>query len=441
MGMRPNGPWLRQGGLQLLHGSSIRIGQEGSIMATVSSISGSDSAASVDSVDSDYVGNSSIPVFIRPLAQLVYENRNYRFWFCQLAGWASYSLVTFLSITLVDDQVSGPHIAHISLSAALGILTTWPLRPLYRNTFDYPLWLRVAVASVAVLILSGVWTVLRVVVFAWFVDEPAIWDEFNYWYFGSLGVFLSWSVLYYGIKYYELLILEHQKLLEESGLKQEEQYRRLQAESSARDAQLQMLRYQLNPHFLFNTLNSINALVKLDDNNKAREMIQYLSEFLRHSLEQDAVESVTLHEELESLMLYLNIERTRFEDRLNLVFEIEPRARKALVPGLILQPIIENSMKYAIAASEDGGTVKVKASVLGDDLQLEVSDTGPGMSDEKIGQGRGVGLRNTLDRLEILYEGSYTFETFNSTPSGLIIRIRFPFQQAPMKSSQSGGSQ
>ena len=371
-----------------------------------------------------------IPAFFRPFVQVLYENSNYRFWACQICGWGGYSLATFLSITLVDGDVSLPHLGHIALSAVLGMLTSWPLRPLYQRTFGLSIWRRLLVASVALILLSGVWNVLRVEVFAFLVGEPAIWSEFNYWYFGSLSVFLSWTVLYYGIKYYELLTLEHQKLLEESALKKAEQMGRLQAESSAREAQLQMLRYQLNPHFLFNTLNAINALIKLKENNKAQEMIQSLSHFLRHTLEQESVENVPLEQELESLMLYLDIEKARFEDRLTLVLEIEPVARQALVPGLILQPIVENAMKYAIAPSEEGGTVRIAALVAGDQLQLEVSDTGPGMNSQKAAQGRGIGLRNTLDRLETLYEGKYTFETSDNTPSGLTIRISFPFQAA-----------
>ncbi len=363
------------------------------------------------------------------LIQLLYENRNYRFWFCQLVGWAGYSLVTFLSITLVDNTVSWPHIEHISMSAALGILTTWPLRPLYRQTFGFSIWQRVVLATAAVVVLSGVWTVLRVTVFALMMGKPAIWDEFNYWYFGSLFVFLTWTVLYYGITYYELLTLEHQKLLQESALKNSEKFKRLQAETSAREAQLQMLRYQLNPHFLFNTFNAISSLVQTKENKKAQQVIQLLSDFLRHSLEQDGVENVSLEQELESLMLYLNIEKARFEDRLTLQFDIEPEARQASVPGMILQPIIENAMKYAIAQSEEGGTVIVSARVSGNTLLLQVSDTGPGpgMGATKISQGRGIGLRNTLERLEAIYASEYAFEITDEAATGFTVQLRFPF--------------
>lgn len=394
---------------------------------------------SLDHADATPDRATRIPRLIHPLAQILYRNRNYRFWFSQLVGWAGYSLATFLSITLFENNVSWPHVGHISLSAVLGMLCSWPLRTLYRQTFDFSIWAKLLVAAIALIVLSGVWTVLRILVFAWILGEPAIWDEFNFWYFGSLFVFLSWTGLYYGIRYYELLTLEHEKLLEEAAQKKQEQMRRLQAESQARDTQLQMLRYQLNPHFLFNTLNSISALVKLGENNRARDMIQLLSEFLRHSLEHDNAQRVSLEQELESLMLYLNIEKARFEDRLILEFDIEPRARRALVPSLILQPILENSMKYAIGNSENGGKVRLSASLQQNQLQLDISDTGPGMDAAKIIEGRGVGLRNTLERLETMYASEYSFEAIESAPWGLTIRIRFPFETPTTDWSESSG--
>ena len=315
------------------------------------------------------------------------------------------------------------------------------MRPLYSATFNLSLPLRLLISISAIIILSGLWNVLRVLVFAWLVAEEAVWKEFNYWYFGSLSIFLSWTVLYYAIKYYQLLTFEHQKLLEESALTREEHLGRVQAESSARHAQLLMLRYQLNPHFLFNTLNAINALVKLNENHKAQEMIQQLSNFLRHTLEQDATQDVTLTRELETLSLYLNIEKTRFEDRLNLQFFIEPQAKQALVPSLILQPIVENSMKYAISVSEEGGSVSISARVKGDQLELEVSDSGPGIKPGEFTQGRGIGLRNTSDRLATLYPDSYSFESFDNDLSGLTVQIRIPLKMATLDSIEREGEE
>ncbi len=363
---------------------------------------------------------------IRPLVQVLHANRNARFWFCQLVGWAGYSVGTFLTITLVNGDVSWIHVGHIAMTAVLGILTTWPLRHIYQLTFQSPLGLRLLVAAGSVVMFSALWTILRILIFAWLVNEPALWDEVNYWYFGSLFVFLSWTVLYYGIKYYDLLTTEHQKLMEETAGKRAEQMLRLQAEAAAHEAQIRMLHYQLAPHFLFNTLNAINAMVRLGEVQRAQEMIQLLGDFLRHALTQDSVETVTLEQELESLKLYLNIEKARFEDRLDLQFDIDPSSVAARVPALLLQPIIENAMKYAISESEEGGTLSIASRLAADRLLLEVTDTGPGFESHSGEEGRGIGLQNVKERLQTLYADEQQFTLSDNLPTGLKVSIQIP---------------
>ena len=371
------------------------------------------------------------------IAQVFYGNRNYLFWAFQCGGWSAYSMVTFLSITFMDDNVSAPHVLHIALQAGLGILASWPLRPIYRATFEAPLPKRVLVSVIAIAVFSALWTASRLYTFELISGEPALWLEFHYWYFGSLFVFLSWTVLYYGIHYYELLALEHQKVLEASALNEAEKLRRVRAESLAREAQLKMLRYQLSPHFLFNTLNAINAMVRLEENQQAGKMIQSLSRFLRSTLDQGEYTDVTLEEEVASLQLYLDIEKARFQDRLELEIDITPEVRLALLPGLILQPIVENAMKYAVAPYEEGGKVVVRARADDQQLLLEVQDSGPGMADTVQSDGRGIGIRNTLDRLENLYGDSFRFETINRSAGGLIVRISIPLRYAvPSPSSE-----
>lgn len=367
---------------------------------------------------------------IRPLVQVLHADRNARFWFCQLVGWGGYSIGTFLTITLVDGNLSWIHVGHIAMSAILGILATWPLRKIYQSTFESCLVLRIVVAATSVVVFSAVWTTLRIQVFAWFVNEPPLWNEINYWYFGSLFVFLSWTVLYYGIKYYDMLTTEHQKLLEEAAGKKTEQMLRLHAEADAHEAQIRMLHYQLAPHFLFNTLNAINAMVRLGEVDRAQEMIQLLGDFLRHALKQDAVESVALEDEIESLKLYLNIEKVRFEDRLTLCFDLDPPSLNARVPALLLQPIIENAMKYAIAESEEGGTLSIRSRVNGQRLLLEVTDTGPGFDAESNREGRGIGLRNVMERLQTLYGDDQQFTLSDNDPTGLKVSIVLPLQYA-----------
>ena len=159
---------------------------------------------------------------------------------------------------------------------------------------------------------------------------------------------LLWSGLYFGIKYYETL--QHQR---EATLK---------AAALAQEAQLKMLRYQLNPHFLFNTLNAISTLI-LDDQTKSRTWRSTrLSDFLRYTLDQDPMKKVTLRQEVDALKLYLEIEKLRFGDRLQLEFDIEDAATRALVPSLLLQPLIENAIKYAVAPREEGGRLRIEGA-------------------------------------------------------------------------------
>ena len=194
-----------------------------------------------------------------------------------------------------------------------------------------------------------------------------------------------------------------------------------------------MLRYQLNPHFLFNTLNAISSLVRDKEGTKANSMIVQLSNFLRYSLDNDPVRRVTLKEEMEALKLYLDIERTRFGDRLRVDFDIDPKAEIVRIPSLILQPLAENAIKYAIAPVEEGGTITVKATFFDNSVVIELHDTGPGMSPYHYDSGSsGIGLRNTIDRLHGFYGDSYTFKIERKTPSGTKV-----FMSLPLKKKES----
>ncbi|MFT5481630.1 MAG: two-component system LytT family sensor kinase [Halieaceae bacterium] len=364
------------------------------------------------------------------------EDRDWQFWIFQLLGWAGYSLVTFFALTVWDDNVSWPHVGHILVQAVLGILCSWPLRPVYARIFEMRLLEQVIWSGVVIVIASLIWTALRLQTFAWILGHGDLWLEFNYWFFGSMFVFSSWTSFYFGIQYYLQAEDEHRQLVQESALKQQEHVRRLHAESTARDAQLQMLRYQLNPHFLFNTLNSINALVNLEEKPKALDMIQHLSAFLRHSLDNDSIEKVTVEREIEALKLYLEIEKARFEDRLVLHYDVGPETAQALVPGLILQPLVENAIKYAVAASETGGSIRICAKKRENKLVLEVSDSGPDIGNGTLAEvcaaddveSRGVGLCNTVQRLETTYYDNFSFDTSAAGTRGFTVTITVPFE-------------
>ena len=145
--------------------------------------------------------------------------------------------------------------------------------------------------------------------------EQNLWSDFGGWLFTSILIFIAWAAIYHGINYYLLLESERSNLLSILAANKEEQLKRAKAESMAHEAQLKMLRYQLNPHFLFNTLNSISSLINKRDDSRANEMILQLSDFLRHSLYIDPVEGITLKEELDALQLYLRIEQAKLSSR------------------------------------------------------------------------------------------------------------------------------
>lgn len=268
----------------------------------------------------------------------------------------------------------------------------------------------------------------------WMTGEEDIWSEFGGWFFSDIFVFLCWTSLYHGIRYFYLLESEHRMKIQAEAKTVSEQLKRLNAESAAKDAQLQMLRYQLNPHFLFNTLNAISSLIQINKAEQAKSVIVKLSRFLRYSLDNNPDIKISLKRELDALMLYLEIEKTRFEERLNLDFDITDEAKVALMPSLLLQPLIENSMKYAIAKNPSGGTIKFRAKRLNDRLHLELSDTGSSKkiedSKSKIqsSNSRGIGLRNTLDRLKVAYGDNYSFDLHTSDAGGLKTIIEIPFE-------------
>jgi signal transduction histidine kinase len=202
-------------------------------------------------------------------------------------------------------------------------------------------------------------------------------------------------------------------------------------------AQLQALRMQLHPHFLFNTLNAISTLVHKDP-EAADRMIARLSDLLRLTLENVGVQEVPLAQELEFLERYLEIERTRFADRLVVRMEIEPETLDARTPYLILQPLVENAIRHGIATRMQAGCIVVCSKRDGGMLVLEVGDDGPGMASVATASSNGVGISSTRLRLEKLYGSAQRFELRNAERGGVVASITFPFRKAGASASSTG---
>lgn len=282
-----------------------------------------------------------------------------------------------------------------------------------------------------VFIFAFIWTIFRMQALAWLTPADQVWGEFGGWFFASIFIFLCWTGLFHGIRYYELLQSEHEIMLGAEDATRKEHIKRIEAQSVARDAKLKMLRYQLNPHFLCNTLNAINSLIEIQESEKAQAMTVQLSQFLRHSLDNDPDTKITLRDEIGALNLYLEIEKTRFADRLKLDFLVDEQAQEALVPSLLLQPIIENSMKHAISKNEKGGIIVLRAGINQGRLIIEISDTGASHPHSKPLDFRnetGVGLENIEQRLTVLYDDDYQINTMRRAEGGRSTYINMPFE-------------
>jgi len=192
-------------------------------------------------------------------------------------------------------------------------------------------------------------------------------------------------------------------------------------------ARLQALRMQINPHFLFNTLNTISALIH-ENPDDADRMIVRLSELLRRTLDRGDVQEVPLREEIEFLKSYLEIEQMRFPDRLTVTFDIEPKTNELLVPHLILQPLVENALRHGIMPREEAGRIEISARIAeGQHLELKVRDNGNGLSPTNgTPEREGIGLKNVRSRLAQLYGGAQEFTLGNASGGGVEARIRIP---------------
>jgi glucose-6-phosphate-specific signal transduction histidine kinase len=355
-----------------------------------------------------------IPDRLRPLL----STRERQFWTLQVVGWVGYFLAAYLGALAYEKPTS--YYTVLVVAAVAGFILTALLRLFYR-----PLWHRPPMTIVvsilgASYLLALAWTLIRNQVY-WNIHRPEYEPDGVMAYFsgvtGGLYVFLCWSGLYFGVKYWQIL--------------QKERERSLRAQALAHEAQLKMLRYQLNPHFLFNTLNAISTLILDNDTRSASRAVGRLSEFLRYTLHNDPMQMVTLEQELKSLNLYLDIEKVRFQDRLEVVVDVDRHALIAKVPSLITQPIIENAIKYAIAPRKEGGRLTIAAHVVAGRLIIELSDNGPGLGVVVAGQrarGEGVGLANTRERLKQIYDGDFILELGSAQPSGLKVMIGLPWE-------------
>lgn len=199
-------------------------------------------------------------------------------------------------------------------------------------------------------------------------------------------------------------------------------------ETELQRARLQALQMQLHPHFLFNALNTVAMLIRNGEYQQAVQMTAGLGELLRWSLNENSEQEVTLEHELEFIRRYLALEQLRFSDRLRVEIEVPAELRFALVPNLILQPLVENSIRHGIAQSSSAGLVRIVACRANEWLELFVQDDGKGLPDD-WGRAPGIGLGNTRQRLAQLYGEGHELTLQNASPTGVVARLKIPYRQ------------
>jgi len=346
------------------------------------------------------------------------------FWSLQIAGWLAFGLMMFGYALARESPLQA------IFDVLILITTGFALTSLFRLFYGH--WRRRGVApirlSLYVLMLSAVgapiWFEPQVLL-TWIAASlrPSLvrWvPSFTFipldtWLFEAF-VLLTWSLLYFGVNGWISLQLERR--------------RATRAEALAQSARLQALQSQLEPHFLFNTLNGISSLVVEGRTEAATTMIALLSEFLRLALQTVDTPQITVTEEMSFVRHYLDIQKIRFGERLKFSIDVAAETCEALVPTLLLQPLVENALRHGILARADGGSVSIVVSAHDGMLRLRVEDDGLGLRRSNTATSSGLGLSNTATRLSELYGHRATFTVGKGSHGGVAVDIGIPLQLA-----------
>ena len=338
------------------------------------------------------------------------------FWQLQGMGWVVFYLIVIVAVLPYRRTIE---FGYQTIGCATMFLSSCVLRPICRSLLQKSLsWIAlelralawsVAIGSIATLITEI--AILRSVRHLWSdSDLPANTLQF------SVVLFL-WCTLYFSIKQWQQAALERDRLL--------------RAETEARDAHLSALRYQLNPHFLFNSLNAVSTLVLKGDAPGATRMISQIAGLLRVSLEGPILAEIPFSQELDFAKRYLAIEQTRLGDRLRVEFDIAPVSLDASIPSMLLQPLIENAVLHGVGRLKQGGVIALQTAMEDDRLSIVVTNSGPlhnpGADSEE--NRRGIGLANTRERLRRVYGSACEFSLLWPDSGGCVLTIQVPFKK------------
>lgn len=338
-----------------------------------------------------------------------HESPSIPFWQLQLAGWSCFFILTMVAAAPYLKQ------PQVFLANAFWVVVlfaaSWLLRPVCRASLGKrrPWFVHELHALGAAILLS--------IVAALAVDLPLVgqenWSGLPLDFVQNSVVLFLWSNLYFGAKQWQVTAQERE--------------RALRAESELRAAKLDALRYQLNPHFLFNALNAVSTLVLERDAERATQMLARIGSMLRRALEEQSVTEIPLVQELEFTEQYLEVERIRLGERLRVVSEISPDTLAAMVPTMLLQPLVENAVRHGISPVVTGGEVLIRSARVDTLLQLLIKNSGT-RRNRQLDIKNGIGLKNCNERLQSIYGAEYNLELGWPEEGGCEVKLSLPFR-------------
>jgi len=357
------------------------------------------------------------------LGEHAFSKQSHQFWTLQIAGWLGYAIIVFLAI--IRPQIhqetfnlSG-QLLNLVIETLSGFVLSYLQWLLIRRIVHLPLNRTLFFSFLSAATFGVIFNIIKLSAYKVIIYQQRwneAWDmlEFGGWLLFSLTTMFVWTSIFFIMLYNTKLQKEHEMLL--------------RAQTAAKDAQLQMLRYQLNPHFMFNTMNAISTLIYKNENEKANEMLDKLCEFFRYSLDKNDKSKTTLRKELELLNLYLSIEKVRFGERLTVNIAIHDEVMNCQVPSMLLQPLVENSIKYAIELRKKGGIIEIQAEKSHGRLLLKVIDNGQDL-DKDVSNGFGIGMSNTKARLDAMFNSDYNVSIDEDPNQGTTVSISIPFEK------------
>ena len=354
-------------------------------------------------------------------AKMLFMNREHvlnlrSFWQIQIIGWSCFylfdlleSIHNFLTKRVYIDEETVPIVLMFLGSCALRPVCRWLLRQ-SQSWIAFELKAAAAALVTAIPVACAAGLILQN-----FYHVP--WHALVAVWMWSFFILFMWCSLYFSIKQWQQSSMEKERLL--------------RAEAEVREARLLALRYQLNPHFLFNSLNAVSTLVLDGNAPAATRMLAQIGDLLRSSLDSEVTAEVALAQELVFTEGYLAIEQTRLGDRLKFDMEIPIETRDALVPSMLLQPLVENAVRYGVAPLIEGGWITINSALHAERLRIVIVNSGRRGEGEQRKNGNGIGLGNTAERLKSLYGTDFEFSLGWPEVGGCEVVLELPLRRAP----------